>query len=135
MKKSLIILIILFSLPSNTASSNEYMKSILRDGNYMFRNGNFDGAIGMYEICANQYNISKYQKKCKDNIAKAKKDKSRIEKKDPILFINYSRGTPHFVYAPVMYGSNAHIDSIGKSCSVFTLESVAAFLNNSIYIL
>ena len=36
----------------------------------MFRNGNFDGAIGMYEICANQYNISKYQKKCKDNIAK-----------------------------------------------------------------
>ena len=75
MKKSFIILIILFSLPSNTASSNEYMKSILRDGNYMFRNGNFDGAIGMYEICANQYNISKYQKKCKDNIAKAKKAK------------------------------------------------------------
>ena len=75
MKKSFIILIILFSLPFNTASSNEYMKSILRDGNYMFRNGNFDGAIGMYEICANQYNISKYQKKCKDNIAKAKKAK------------------------------------------------------------
>lgn len=41
----------------------------------MFRNGNFDGAIGMYEICANQYNISKYQNKCKDNIAKAKKAK------------------------------------------------------------
>jgi len=75
MKKSFIILIILFSLPSNTATSNEYMKSILRDGNYMFRNGNFDGAIGMYEICANQYNISKYQNKCKDNIAKAKKAK------------------------------------------------------------
>ena len=76
MKKSLIILILLFSLPSSTVlagSSNEYFRSMLNSGIAAYENGNFEEALYIFKMCGNQHNINRYADKCRNNIPKVKK--------------------------------------------------------------
>jgi hypothetical protein len=97
MKKLLILLIILFSHPSigyetycdtltanekkrfdfclaqdnisDDTSSGNYYRDALMNGNKAYNNGNLERALFLWEICANQYNPSKYQETCRKNIS------------------------------------------------------------------
>jgi hypothetical protein len=69
MKKLLILFLSLFSLNSNiyAGSSDDYYRDALMNGNQAFNNGNLERALFLWEICANQYNPSKYQATCREN--------------------------------------------------------------------
>ena len=97
MKKILILLIILFSKPSigyetycdtltanekkrfdfclaqdnisDDTSSGNYYRDALINGNKAYNNGNLERALFLWEVCANQYNPSKYQTTCRENIS------------------------------------------------------------------
>tara|TARA_B110000238_G_C15948349_1_gene362084 strand:- start:353 stop:715 length:363 start_codon:yes stop_codon:yes gene_type:complete len=71
MKKLLILFLSLFSLNSNiyAGSSDDYYRDALMNGNQAFNNGNLERALFLWEICANQYNPSKYQATCRENIS------------------------------------------------------------------
>ena len=87
MKKSFIILILLFFMPSTmvlAGSSSEYFRSMLNSGIAAYQNGNFEEALYIFEMCGNQHNINRYADKCRNNIPKVKKmiaDKAAEEKR------------------------------------------------------
>ena len=71
MKKLLLLLFTLFSLNPNiyAGSSDDYYRDALMNGNQAYNNGNLERALFLWEICANQFNPSKYQATCRDNIS------------------------------------------------------------------
>ena len=70
-KLTLISLISLLSLNPNiyAGSSDDYYRDALMNGNQAYNNGNLERALFLWEICANQFNPSKYQATCRDNIS------------------------------------------------------------------
>ena len=53
----------------NDSSSGNYYRDALMNGNQAYNNGNLERALFLWEICANQFNPSKYQATCRDNIS------------------------------------------------------------------
>ena len=53
----------------NDSSSGDYYRDALMNGNQAYNNGNLERALFLWEICANQYNPSKYQETCRKNIS------------------------------------------------------------------
>ena len=51
------------------SSSSDYYRDVLMNGNKAYNNGNLERALFLWEICANQYNPSKYQETCRKNIS------------------------------------------------------------------
>ena len=49
--------------------SGNYYRDALMKGNQAYNNGNLERALFLWEVCANQYNPSKYQAKCRENIS------------------------------------------------------------------
>ena len=70
-KLTLVSLISLLSLNPNiyAGSSDDYYRDALMNGNQAYNNGNLERALFLWEICANQFNPSKYQATCRDNIS------------------------------------------------------------------
>ena len=50
-------------------SSGNYYRDALMNGNQAYNNGNLERALFLWEVCANQYNPSKYQATCRENIS------------------------------------------------------------------
>ena len=57
------------SVSYDDASSGNYYRDALMNGNQAYNNGNLERALFLWEVCANQYNPSKYQATCRENIS------------------------------------------------------------------
>ena len=71
-KSNLALLFVIFAIFSNNihaGSSKDYYRSALINGNQAYKYGDLERALFLWEICANQYNPSIYQKTCRKNIS------------------------------------------------------------------